>query len=350
MCAKKRTTSTTAENTIQVSAEHWPVYGHDWAANYLHKALLNQRLRQSYLIVGIPSIGKMQFARALAMALNCTAEDPAKRPCGECRSCRLIISGNHSDMVYSELDSNTGSLKIEALRDVMKRLSLKPYESRFRIAIIEDFDHAKGPAQDAILKTLEEPPDHAVLLLLATSTEQVLSTILSRCQKVYLRPVPLDTLQEILTSTYGAAPDQAQLLARLSGGRIGWAIDALREEDILAQRNTALDLLEKILDSNRAVRFDLSNNLAKDRAALLTLLELWQTYWRDILLSLENAPVKPCNSDRLDQIERMRLKMTADEALDALKATQNLMRQLDTNVNVRLALEVLMLQYPGLRR
>jgi DNA polymerase-3 subunit delta' len=162
--------------------------------------------------------------------------------------------------------------------------------------------------------------------------------------------VPLETLQDILVTTYGAAPDQAQLLSRLSGGRIGWAIEALRQEDILAQRETALDLLERILASNRAVRFDLANDLAKDRAALQTLLELWQTYWRDILLNLENAPIKPCNSDRLDQIERMRLTMNPDDALDALKATQTLMRQLETNVNVRLALEVLMLQYPGLRR
>jgi DNA polymerase-3 subunit delta' len=348
MCAKKR--ATLQELKPQVSAEHWPVYGHEWAANYLHKALLNQRLRQAYLMVGIPSIGKMQFARALAMALNCTHEDPIRRPCGECRSCRLVNSGNHPDMIYSELDASTGSLKIEVLRDVMKRLALRPYESRYRIAIIPDFDHAKGQAQDAILKTLEEPPDHAVILLLATSTEPILPTILSRCQKVYLRPVPLDTLQDILVSSYGAAPDQAQLLARLSGGRIGWAIDALRGEDILAKRDTALDLLEQILKSNRAVRFDLANNLSKDRAALLTLLELWQTYWRDILLNLENAPVKPCNSDRIDQIERMRMMMSADEALNAMKATQSLMRQLDTNVNVRLALEVLMLEYPGLRR
>ncbi len=348
MCAKKRTS--TSEPELQQTPHHWPVYGHDWAVHYLRKAMLNQRLRQAYLIVGMPSIGKTQFADAMAMALNCTHEDLAQRPCGECRSCRLVISGNHPDLVYSELDPNTGALKIEALRTVMQRISLKPYESRYRVAIISDFDHARGQAQDAILKTLEEPPDHAMILLLASSTEPIMSTILSRCQKVFLRPVPMDTLQDILVNIYDAEPEQAQFLSRLSSGRIGWAINALREPDTLTQRDNALNLLEQILDSNRAARFDLANNLSKDRAALFPLLELWQTYWRDILLTLENAPVKPCNSDRIDQISRLRMIMNADEALHALKATQKLMSQLDTNVNVRLALEVLMLEYPGLRR
>ncbi len=356
MCAKKRTQ--TSENELErtslerTSPHHWPVYGHDWAVHYLRKAMLNQRLRQAYLIVGMPSIGKMQFAHAMAMTLNCTHEDPAQRPCRECRSCRLVISGNHPDLVYSESDPNTGALKIEALRTVMQRIALKPYESRYRVAIIPDFDHAAGQAQDAILKTLEEPPDHAMILLLASSTEQILGTILSRCQKVLLRPVPIETLQDLLVNIYDAEPEEAQLLARLSGGRIGWAINALREPETRTRRDEALNLMEQILASNRAARFELANNLSKDRQALFPLLELWQTYWRDILLTLENAPIKPCNSDRMDQISRLRLMMNADEALHALKATQKLMGQLSgrINVNLRLALEVLMLEYPGLRR
>jgi DNA polymerase III subunit delta' len=336
--------------TTKLLPHQWGVYGHDWAVDYLRKGMLNNRVRQAYLITGLPSIGKTRFAHAFAMALNCAHEDVTCRPCGECRSCKLMMSGNHSDMVYSELDSNTGALKIEALREVMRRLSLKPYESRYRIAIISDFDHARGQAQDAILKTLEEPPPHAIILLLATSAEQALSTIISRCQVVHLRPVPSDTLRQVLIDRYQTEPERANLLSRLSSGRIGWAIDAVEREEVLAQRDTALTLLEEIVKMSRAARFDVAGDLSKDKSALMPLLELWQTYWRDILLHASGSHIKPCNSDRAESIERLMYDVSEDDALKALKATQTLMRQLSANINLRLAIEVMLLDYPGLKR
>jgi DNA polymerase III subunit delta' len=334
---------------MTTKVHNWNVYGHDWAVDYLRKAMLHGRIRQAYLITGSPSTGKTQFAHAFAAALNCTHEDVTQRPCGECRSCRLMSSGNHPDLVYSELDSTTGALKIEALREVMRRIALKPYESRYRIAILSDFDRARGPAQDAILKTLEEPPPHAVILLLANSTEQTLSTIISRCQVIHLRPVPSETLREVLTSRYETEPERAALLARLSSGRIGWAIDAAQHEEVLEQRDTALDLLESIIRMNRAERFEVAGDLSKDKAALLPLLELWQTYWRDILLHAETGQIKPANIDRSTNIERLMYEMSADDALKALKATRKLMGQLSTNINLRLAVEVMLLDYPGLK-
>ncbi|MBC8170309.1 MAG: DNA polymerase III subunit delta' [Anaerolineae bacterium] len=332
----------------QLPPHHWQIYGHDWAVDYLRKGMLHNRVRQAYLITGIPKIGKTRFAQAFAMALNCSHEDLMQRPCGECRSCRLVVSGNHPDMVYSELDATTGALKIEALRDVMRRLTLKPYEGRYRVAIIADFERARGQAQDAILKTLEEPPPYAVIILLAGSTEQTLSTIISRCQVVNLRPVGTEAIREVLVNQYGAEDDQATLLARLSSGRIGWALEALQQPDVLQQRDTALDLLENIIRMNRAGRFDVAGDLSKDKTALPPLLELWQTYWRDILLHASGSPVKPANSDRIVNMERLMYTLNADDALQGLKATRSLLEQLVTNINLRLAVEVMLLNYPGL--
>lgn len=328
----------------------WDVYGHDWAVTYLKKAMHNNRIRQAYLITGIPSIGKTRFAHAFAKALMCMHPDLAGRPCGECRSCHLVNSGNHPDLVYSELDPNTGALRIEALRSVTQRIALKPYESRHRIAIISDFDRARGQAQDAILKTLEEPPAHAILLLMASSTETILSTITSRCQTIFLRPVPVEQLQSILVQQYQADADHAMLLARLSNGRIGWAIEALQNPEMLDQRTAALDLLEGVVKMNRAERFDVANDLSKDKNALPPLLELWQTYWRDLLLMAEKSPVKPSNFDRLPHIERLMYDLNAQDAREALRAIQTLTQQLSTSVNLRLALEVMLLDFPGLRR
>lgn len=334
----------------QLPPHNWQVYGHDWAVDYLRKGMIHNRVRQAYLITGIPKIGKTRFAQAFAMALNCSHEDVAQRPCGECRSCKLVVSGNHPDMVYSELDATTGALKIEALRDVMRRLALKPYEGRHRVAIVADFERARGQAQDAILKTLEEPPPYAVIILLAGSTEQTLSTIISRCQVVNLRPVATETIHDVLVQQYGADDEHATLLARLSSGRIGWALEAQQQPEILQQRDTALDLLENVLRMNRAARFDLAGDLSKDKNALPPLLELWQTYWRDILLHASGSPVKPANSDRTSNIERLMYNLSEDDALQGLKSTRKLLEQLATNINLRLAVEVMMLDYPGLAR
>ncbi|MBA3868832.1 MAG: DNA polymerase III subunit delta' [Chloroflexota bacterium] len=327
---------------------HWPIYGHEWAVEHLRKSIANARIRHAYLIVGSESIGKETLARALAMTLNCTSEDENARPCGQCSSCKRIASGNHPDMIYSELDGTTGALKIEEIRTVTGKIALKPYEARYRIAILRDFDHARPQAQDALLKTLEEPPPQALLILLAPSTESLLPTITSRSQVIHLRPLPTETVHEILVRDKQVPEDQADLLARLSGGRMGWVMQVLAEPSMLEQRTEALNILEKSVPMNRAKRFEIAEDLSKDKLALYPLLELWQSYWRDVLLLCQGIGKNPANIDRLATLEQIASHTSADEALTALQATRTLLSNLTTNLNLRLALEVMFLDYPGL--
>jgi DNA polymerase-3 subunit delta' len=329
---------------------HWPVQGHDWAVNFLKSSLLNHRNRHAYLITGTKQIGKMQLARAFAMALNCTNEDEAQRPCGECRSCRLIQSGNHPDILYTSRDERSGQLKIDALRDLMKLIALKPYDSRYRIAILEGFDHAAPRAQDALLKTLEEPPPHAVLILLAEGNENIMPTIASRCQVIPLRPVPLALVKAQLFQE-GASEEDASLLARLSNGRMAWALDALKNETVMQEREDILKMLSDALSGNRVRRFAIAEELEaahkKDHTAIPALLETWQSYWRDVLLQVENSPVKPSNIDRNIEIQQLANRISPKDALRALNATRLLLyKTLKTNANIRMAFEVLFLDYP----
>jgi DNA polymerase-3 subunit delta' len=328
-----------------MNTTNWNVYGHDWAIDHLHKSIAHDRMRQAYLIIGAESVGKETLARALAMTLNCT--NPDHQPCGECSSCKRIVSGNHPDILYSERDSDTSPLKIEEIRNVMQRLALKPFEARYRIAIFRDFDAAQPRAQDALLKTLEEPAPHAILILLARSLEDVLPTISSRSQIIHLRPAPAALIHEVLVDHFGVEEDQAALLARVSGGRIGWALRALSDTTLLEQRTAALDLLETILGMNRAGRFDQANDLAKDKGALISLLELWQTYWRDGLLLATHSGLHPTNIDRAASLEALADRYPAETMLAALNATRNTLNILTSNANVRLALEVMFLDYPS---
>ncbi|MCA0454180.1 MAG: DNA polymerase III subunit delta' [Chloroflexi bacterium] len=331
-----------------MSQHVWPVYGHEWAVEHLRKSIANQRIRHAYLIVGAESIGKETLARALAMTLNCTHSDADARPCGQCSSCKRIASGNHPDMIYSELDGTTGALKIEEIRNVTGKIALKPYEARYRVAILRDFDHARPQAQDALLKTLEEPPPQALLILLAPSTESLLATITSRSQIIHLRPLPVETIYNVLTQQYNIEHEQADLLARLSGGRMGWALQAIAQPEILEQRTAAINLLEDLVPMTRAQRFEIAEDLSKDKLALYPLLELWQSYWRDVLLLCEGVSDQPANVDRRAALEKIAVGTSTEAVLMALKATRTLITNLSTNLNLRLALEVMFLDYPGL--
>ena len=283
------------------------------------------------------------------MTLNCTHEDVAARPCGECRSCRLTVSGNHPDLLYSQLDPNTGALKIEEIRTITQRIALKPYQARYRIAILGGFENAQPRAQDALLKTLEEPPPHALLLVLTQSTEPILPTITSRSQTLHLRLLPVGTVFDVLVNAYHVERQQAELLAHLSGGRIGWALQALQQSEFLEQRSEALRILEDLLGENRAERFKLAEGLGKEKLALRSLLELWQTYWRDLLLLVTGSMVEIVNIDHRETLERFAHHFTAEEAVLALQATAEALNNLKWAVNTRLLLEVLFLDYPGLQ-
>lgn len=323
---------------------NWNVYGHDWAVDHLRKSMAYGRVRHAHLIAGAESVGKETLARAFAMALNCT--NPDIQPCGECSSCRRITSGNHPDVIYSERESDTSPLKIEEIRSVTQRLALKPFEARYRIAILRDFDAAQPRAQDALLKTLEEPAPHAMMILLARSLDAILPTITSRSQVLHLRPAPVGLVYDVLREHYPVDDAMAGLLARVSGGRIGWAIRALQQPELLEQRGMALDLLEQILSMNRAQRFEQANDLSKDKGALVTLLELWQTYWRDALLISTRSGIEPTNIDRAQALEQLAENYPAETMLAALNATRGTLQMLTTNANTRLALEVMFLDYP----
>ncbi len=330
-------------------SQTWSMIGHEWAVGQLRQSLLNHRARHGYLIIGPESVGKETLARSFAMALNCLHKSEKKRPCGECSSCQRILSGNHPDILYSQQDSHTGALKVDEVRSLASKLALKPYEARHRIAILRDFDRAQPLAQDALLKTLEEPSPHSILILLAEDIGRILPTITSRSQTITLRPVAAREIALALRDQYGLDEAQSVLLAQLSGGRPGWAIRAADQPELLNTRIEGLDQLQALLGENRVGRFGAAEALSKDKAALITQLELWQTFWRDVVLLAEATNIQVANIDKQDYLSALAAYITPEEALKALRATRDVISTLSsTNANVRLALEVMLLDYPGL--
>ncbi len=323
----------------------WPVIGHDWAVEFLQRALAHGRSRHAYLFIGTAGLGKRQLALAFVMAQNCEAGDAA-RPCQQCRSCQLIASERSPDIIFTRTSGNNETILIEEIRRVSTFFALHPYEMRHRIAILDNFERAAPNAQDALLKTLEEPPSYASLILLAREEGSILPTILSRCQQLRLRPSPPAKLAEQLITHCGSPPERASLLAQISGGRPGWAIRALRDPTLLAARDDALDTLAACLSQSRAERFVLAEHLAKDKSAFAEILDWWLSYWRDITLLSRDGEWSPTHHDRISKLRFLAANLSWREIQRATSATRTLSERLSLNLNLRLAIEVLLLAYP----
>ncbi len=320
----------------------WQTYGHDWATALLQQALDTQRLSHAYLITGPAHIGKATLAREFAAALNCTGQTP---PCGECRSCRLAHDDSHPDILVVQAQEHV--LKIDQIRSLQHDLALSPYEGRYRVCLLIDLHLATDEAENALLKTLEEPASRVVLVLTATDASLLLPTVVSRCQVLALRGVPEQRIVQALTERWHVQPDRAQLLARLAGGRIGWAITAAQDENALAYRGQALDDLLQAVIGGRLARLKLAESLGSlERDELIELSSLWQTWWRDVLYANQGCDELVVNLDRTSALRSLAGQLRPAQLTAACNSVDRLREQLGHNVTARLALEDMLLNWP----
>jgi len=324
------------------STNPWPVVGHDWAVDLLRNAVVAGRPAHALLITGPPSVGKGTLARTLAQALLCT-QDPL--PCGVCRACRLVAGNSHPDLHWVEPLGN--ALKIDQMRELTRQLTLAPLEGKWRIAVLDRFEQATPGAANALLKTLEEPTAHAILVLLAQAAEALLPTIVSRCQVIALRPIPHRTVEQALIERWNVAPDQARLLSHICSGRLGWAVTASTTPEPIQERRQRLDDLSQLLHGTRVSRLAYVEVLARQSTASMgEHLELWAGWWRDVLLLSSNSSSAVTHIDRHAELVQIARQCGPADARDALSAILSALRQLSLNANARLALEALMLQLP----
>jgi DNA polymerase-3 subunit delta' len=334
----------------------WPVIGHEWAIGLLEHAITSGHLHHAYLFSGPSQVGKQTLALAFAQALLC--ETGAGYPCGECRTCRRIAQGHHPDV--QAITAGKSTIQIEQIRALQAIAALSPLEGRYRVFILPEIERASPPAANALLKTLEEPPPQVVMLLTSTRRDQVLPTVLSRCQIISLRPLPTEQIRATLESGGEADPERAALLARLSSGRLGWAVVAHNDPDLWRMRARSFDdllslttagYLDRLAYADALSRLPLGVDARPQRDAprgntVEATLGHWASWWRDVWLIQHGLPEAIMNLDRRLQLAQQADLFKAEQVESALIDILETLRRLRVNVNARLALDVLALRMP----
>ena len=305
----------------------------------LRRSAASGRSSHAYLFLGGAGAGKRLIANTFAKALQCEGE---KRPCDSCKSCHAFNHGNHPDVIYFQPLKNGKTYTIEDVREqLLETVDLKPFQYEKKIYIIEKADTLNIQSQNALLKTLEEPPAHAVFLLLAERAEAFLPTILSRVVVMKIRPLSAETIADYLMQA-GHLAEESHILSAYAQGRIGQALELVEDEGFREMRQDILGKLEALPSMSEGDAYLLAKDLEgyKNDLRFLDIMELW---YRDLLtaksLREEGYLIQRDKKDAIFGAAKEPATLLAKKAA----AVRTARMRLAQNANFRLAMEVMLM-------
>jgi DNA polymerase-3 subunit delta' len=332
----------------------WAIVGQSRAISLFQRSLEQGSIAHAYLLVGPPHVGKMTLALELAQALNCQG---AKPPCGQCDACQKVALGKHADVqviglnpAENSTDKPRTEIGIDQIREMQHSSSLPPFEGRYKVFIIDRAELMSTEAANCLLKTLEEPVAGVIFILLTTNDLILPATVVSRCQRLELRPLATSQVEAALSQRWNIETQKAGLLARLSHGCLGWALLAATDDSLLQQRTQRVDKLLNIASGDYEMRFDYAAQLvaqfSQSRSLVQEMLDLWLDWWRDLLLVKLGCSSAITNIDHQAMLVDLAKGYNLAEVRAFIHSIQAAGEQLRQNANPRLVLEVLMLSIP----
>ncbi len=335
---------------MDIHLQGWGIVGHERPIDMLRRTIAAQQVRHAYLFTGSPRIGKGLLARRFAQTLLCTGNPdpliPPTDPCNACLACRKVMHGNHPDVHIVTKAADKQFILIEQIRVLQSASSRRTLEGRRNIFIIQNAHEMNPQAANCLLKTLEEPEPDVVLLLTVPDAGLLLPTILSRVQQIPMQLLTNSQIRTALHQHWEVEARDAELIAALAAGRMGWAVQAVEDDEMLDERKSQLELLAKLPSHSKIQRFDMVQHLSTESEKIDALLDLWLLWWRDLVLAANNCLDLTVNVDMRDLLKNQAAKLGSSEAERMIRAILQTREAIEQNVNARVALEVLMLDMP----
>lgn len=329
----------------------WDILGHKWAAEMLRQHIATGSLRHAYLFSGPNGVGRRTLALQFAQAVNCTQPVDAGVPCGECRACTQTMRMQQADLSVVQSEAEGESLKVDQVRVLQQALSLTAYESSYRVALLLRFEEATHGAQNALLKTLEEPNERVLLLVTADDPDNLLPTITSRCELMRLRPMSPDDLAVALLKRKNIPEEKAEMIAHAAGGRPGTALRMTEDDSILEKRDEWINTFFNLVEANQRDRLMFSQSKTYRIPREIAKKDLregfthWLSLWRDCMLLASGSGTPLTNPDAADRLEIVAGRVGVKEAARLAGRLEHSFTRM-SNANLQLMMDNLLLEWP----
>ncbi len=300
------------------------IIGHEFQKEVLLRASREGRVSHAYLFFGPDGIGKKLMAIGFGKVLNCLKENPNSGHC-DCNSCKKIEKGIHPDVFIVE-HKGIKDIKVDQIREeVEERLFFRPFEGRFKLAIVDDAHRMNASAQNAFLKTLEEPPSDSVIVLISSQPQAFLPTIRSRCQSVEFKPLPQGIIVDEIKRRTDLSPDECIIVSRLSGGSLGRALDL--DKNLLSQRKEIIMKLLNINPDRASEVLGFAKSIlsaSEDTEKLMLVFDIISLWLRDmVLVKVGFGEDSLSNRDLISATRRFLDRQSVDNIIDKIEFLEN---------------------------
>lgn len=317
------------------------LWGNEQIITNLKNAIENNTVNHAYIIDGAKGIGKTSLAKAFAKTLNC--EKGLSTPCGECSSCIGFDSDNNPDVIY--VTHKKSAISVEDIRQqVVKNIEVKPFRYKYKIFIIKDADLMNIQAQNAFLKTLEEPPEYGVFLLLCENYNKFLITILSRCVMLRLKPLSNVAVEKYMLERLGCSKEKAEIFSLFSQGNIGRAIEVATSEELAEIRKTAADIALRAESADLIELYALIPIFEKFKENIQEVLDVLFMIYRDVLVKKSVGEKHIIQKDKLDTLDKIAKEVSLRALINRCDAIFEAKKQLRQNANLQMTMEVMLLK------
>lgn len=319
------------------------IIGNDQIKEHMKRAISSGKISHAYILDGALGSGKIMFAKAFAQMLQCENE-MSNGACHSCHSCRQAETDAHPDIIYVTHEK-PATISVDDIRtQINVDIATKPYQGKYKIYIVDEAEKMNVQAQNALLKTIEEPPEYAIIMLLTTNAYGFLQTILSRCVRLELKPVPQDTIVDYLVKKYKIVDYRAREAAAFSMGAVGRAVNLATSERFNELRECAIDTLKKINELDMPSLMATVKKTVDFKNDIKDFLDIMLMWYRDVLLYKTIVDsTQLIFQDQIYDIKRRADRSSYNSIKKSLENIELAVRRLDSNVNYEITIELLLL-------